>query len=56
MYTNDHRMFMTFHSETQFNPSPSSAPSQPGKERIFPAELLDSGFEWTEILTAESKR
>jgi len=29
-------------------------PAQTNNDPVFPAELLDSGFEWTEILTTES--
>jgi hypothetical protein len=55
MYAEDYLMFMTFHSESHFDPNRISEPTQTPNEPVFPAELLDSGFEWTEILTAESK-
>jgi len=46
-------MYISSRSETQFNLNPISGPAQPSNESVFPAELLDSGFEWTEILTSE---
>jgi len=53
MSKEDHRMYISTRSETQFNLNPISGPAQPSNESVFPAELLDSGFEWTEILTSE---
>jgi hypothetical protein len=53
MSNEDHRMFISSRSEPHFNPDPIPRPAQPPNESIFPAELLDSGFEWTEILTGE---
>jgi len=55
-YNQENRPFISFHSEPHFIPNPTSGPAQPSNEPFFPAELLDSGFEWTEILTAESNR
>jgi hypothetical protein len=56
MYTEDYPKFMPFHSEPPFHPQPISEPAPTTNERGFPSELLDSGFEWTEILTTEPKR
>jgi hypothetical protein len=50
MHTQDHPIY--FHLEPQFNPNPISEPAPTANEPVFPAELLDSGFELTEILTS----
>ena len=55
MYPEDYLMFMTFHSEPRCNSNPISGRAPSENAPLFPAELLDSGFELTEILTAESK-
>jgi hypothetical protein len=52
MPTEDDLVFMTFHLPSHLNPNPTSEPAQPANETAFPAELLDSGFELTEILTS----
>jgi hypothetical protein len=51
MYHEDHLIFMSSNFESNFNPNPGSEPAQTANEPVFPAELLDSGFELTEILT-----
>jgi hypothetical protein len=53
MYTKDYLLFTTFHSEPHLNPAPIREPIKTANETVFPAELLDSGFAWTEFLTAE---
>jgi hypothetical protein len=52
MHTDDHLIFMTLHLESQLDSNPISELSQIANEPVFPAELLDSGFELTEILTS----
>ena len=52
MYNEDHLSLMSSHFESNFNPNPGSEPAQTANEPVFPAELLDSGFELTEILTS----
>jgi hypothetical protein len=52
MHSEDHPIFMNLHLESQFNPNPFSEPAQTADESVFPAELLDSGFELTEFLTS----
>jgi hypothetical protein len=54
MYPEDYLMFMTFHSEPHCNSNSISERTPSENAPVFPAELLDSGFELTEILTAES--
>jgi len=52
MHTEDYLIYMNLHLESQFNPNPISEPAQITNQPVFPAELLDSGFELTEILTS----
>ena len=52
MHNEDHLIFMNLHLESQFSPNPISEPAQTADEPVFPAELLDSGFELTEFLTS----
>jgi hypothetical protein len=52
MHTSHDLMSVTFHSESHFDPNLISESAQTTNERVFPAELLDSGFELTEILTS----
>jgi hypothetical protein len=52
MHASHGLMSVTFHSEPHFDPNLISESVQTTNERIFPAELLDSGFELTEILTS----
>jgi hypothetical protein len=51
MHTEDYLNFTTFHMDSDYNPSPISEPTLIANEPVFPAELLDSGFELTEFLT-----
>jgi hypothetical protein len=51
MHTEDHLTSPAFFLESPFNPNQSSEPPPTSNEPVFPAELLDSGFEWTKILT-----
>jgi hypothetical protein len=55
MHTEDHLASLAFFLESPFNPNPSSEPPLTTNERVFPAELLDSGFELTNILTEPHK-
>jgi hypothetical protein len=55
MSNEDDSISRAFHSDPPSSPNTISGPAQRSREPIFPAELLDSGFEWTEILTAEQK-
>jgi hypothetical protein len=55
MYNEDNLRPSSFHPEPRISPSAFSGAAQSLNEAIIPAELLDSGFEWTEILTTESK-
>jgi hypothetical protein len=52
MRNEDHLSFLNLHLESPFNPNPISEPTQTANEPVFPAELLDSGFEFTEFLTS----
>ena len=53
MYPEDYLMFTNGHSDPRFNPNPISESAPTEIVPVFPHELLDSGFELTEILTAE---
>ena len=50
MHTEDHLTSPAFHLESSFNPNQSSEPLPIISEPVFAAELLDSGFELTNIL------
>jgi hypothetical protein len=50
MHTEDHLTSPTFHLEGPFHPHQSSEPPETTNQPVFPAELLDSGFELTNIL------
>jgi hypothetical protein len=52
MHTEDDLLFMKFYLSSPLDPSAVSEPAQTANEPVFPAELLDSGFELTEILTS----
>jgi hypothetical protein len=54
MDNEDHRMFLSTRSEPHFSLNPIAGPAQLANESVFPAELLDSGFGWTEFLTGEA--
>lgn len=51
MHTEDHLKFITFSLDSRFNSNLISEPAPNVNEPVFPSELLDSGFELTEILT-----
>jgi hypothetical protein len=51
MHTEDHLILNALHLESRGHPNPFSEPVPTTVEPLFPAELLDSGFELTEILT-----
>jgi hypothetical protein len=55
MYPENYLTFMNRHSETHFHPDPHSESASRENAPSFPHELLNSGFELTEILTTESK-
>jgi hypothetical protein len=55
MYNEDNLRPGSFHPEPRFSANAFSGATPSATEVIIPAELLDSGFEWTEILTAESQ-
>jgi hypothetical protein len=50
MHTEDHLTPGAFDLESPFNPNQSSEPLPIINGPVFPAELLDSGFELTNIL------
>jgi hypothetical protein len=53
MHTEDHLTSPAFHLERPFNPDQSSQqPAETTNEPVFPAELLNSGFELTNILAS----
>jgi hypothetical protein len=52
MHTEDHLPSLAFHLESPSNPNQSSEPLPIISEPVFPAELLDSGFELTNILAS----
>jgi hypothetical protein len=51
MHTEDYTTSLPFFLESAINPNQSSEPPPTTNEPVFPAELLDSGFEWTNVLT-----
>jgi hypothetical protein len=51
MHTEDQLTFLASHLDSPFDADQSSEPSPTSNGPVFPAELLDSGFEWTNILT-----
>ena len=52
MHTEDHLTSTAFHLERPSNPDQSSEPAETTNEPVFPAELLNSGFELTIILAS----
>jgi hypothetical protein len=52
MHTEDHLTSPAFHLERPLNPDQSSEPAETTNEPVFPAELLNSGFELTNILAS----
>jgi hypothetical protein len=53
MHTEDHHLTSpALHLERPFNPDQSSQPMETTNEPVFPAELLNSGFELTNILAS----
>jgi hypothetical protein len=52
MHTEDHLTSPAFHLERPFNLDQSSEPAESTNEPVFPAELLNSGFELTIILAS----
>jgi hypothetical protein len=55
MYNEDNLRPNSFRPDPRFTPNAFSGMVPPPNEAIIPAELLDSGFEWTEILTTDSQ-
>jgi hypothetical protein len=52
MHTEDDFTSLAFHLESPFNPNQSSEPLPIISEPVFPGELLDSGFDLTNILAS----
>jgi hypothetical protein len=50
MHTENHLTSPPFHLEGPFNSPQTFEPAESINEAVFPAELLDSGFELTNIL------